>query len=87
MHKWKYLISGAVLLIIIAGTFFYIKSVAPPGEEWIAWQNEELIASIDRQLSGVKIEQLLDAQKAAVVGKFVSELQLAVSQGELTYEK
>ena len=87
MHKLKYLISGTVQQIIIAGTFFYIKSVAPPGEEWIAWQNEELIASIDRQLSGVKIEQLLDAQKAAVVGKFVSELQLAVSQGELTYEK
>ena len=58
MHKWKYLISGAVLLIIIAGTFFYIKSVAPPGEEWIAWQNEELITSMASELSGGKREQL-----------------------------
>lgn len=83
----KRIAGGAVLLLllIVIATILYIKSVAPPGEEWLAYQNEELTASIDRQLSGVDVEGLLADKEAAVVEKSVAELQAAVARGELTY--
>lgn len=85
--KRNYFICGAALLLflIVIGALFYIKTVAPPGEEWIAYQNEKLIASIDRQLSGVNIDVLSADKENDVVEKSVEELQQAVSRGELTY--
>lgn len=89
MLKRKNMIGGAVLLLLllITGAYFYIKSAAPPGEEWIAYRNEELIAAIDRQLSDVEIDRLLAQKENAVVEKSVEELQRAVGRGELTYEE
>ncbi|WP_125142331.1 amidase family protein [Clostridium transplantifaecale] len=86
--KRNYIIGIAVLfLLIIAGVLFYIKSAAPPGEEWISYHNRELTDSIDRQLSGLDIGRIMADKEAAVVEKSVAQLQLAVDQAELTYEE
>lgn len=88
MNKRIKVIGGLALLIVIAlavGLYIYIKSVAPPGEEWIAYENEEVINSIDNQLKGMDVARLTDEKEALVVEKSISQLQEAVESGALTY--
>lgn len=87
--KRKFIIGGVVLILLLCatGVFLYIKSAAPPAEEWIAYQNEDVISSIDHQLSDIDIDRILAEKEDAVVEKTVEELQQAVARGELTYEE
>ena len=66
MTKKKKIIIGALILLlcIAAGGFLYYKMAAPPGEEWLAYHNEELISNIDSQsFSGLDIEILSRKRK------------------------
>ena len=79
-------ISTAVILMA-AGTALYIKRSAPPGEEWISYDNEEVIRSIDRQLAGLDIGKIVEEKEGYIVEKGVKEIQKAVDEGLLTYEE
>ena len=86
--KHKIVLSGFLsLFIIAAGVFLIIKKMAPPGEEWISYQNQELIASIDRQSGGINGETFLKNKADAILEKSIAGLQQAVADGELTYEE
>ena len=76
MTKKKKIIIGALILLlcIAAGGFLYYKMAAPPGEEWLAYHNEELISNIDSQLSGLDIESIVQKKE-----KLVIEKEIAVS--------
>ena len=76
-----------VLLLVMGGIFVWVKISAPPGEEWIAYQNEALIASIDQQLEGMDMETLMADKERLVLERDIGELQLAVERGELSYEE
>lgn len=84
-YRWAF-VGGGIFLLCLAGGLFYIKRMIPPGEEWISWRNEELIASIDRQLDGIDIERLAADKDKYILEKSVAELQQAVRSGSLTYE-
>lgn len=85
---WKWIIGGVLLLALAAaGALLYIRSVAPPGEEWIAYGNEVVIASIDRQLSGLDMERVRSEKESFLLERSVPELQAAVARGELSYEE
>lgn len=70
----------------VAGAI-YIKYAAPPGEEWISYRREEVIAGIDKQLLGIDMEKVIREKEAYVVEKSIQELQQEVRQGLLTYEE
>ena len=84
--KWS---AGGILLLVLAavGILLYIRSVAPPGEEWVAYGNEAVIASIDRQLEGLDMERVRTEKESYLLERTVPELQAAVARGELTYEE
>lgn len=77
----------AALLLLAAAAFLLFKLLAPPGEEWLAYGNERIIASIDAQLAGLDAEGLAAEKESLVLEKTVEELQGAVARGELTYEE
>lgn len=87
MKKKRNLIIGCLLalLLVLAGGYLWFKAAAPPGESWIAYHNEELIASIDRQLRGLDIEQIAAAKESLVLEQDIESLQKAVKQGDLSY--
>ena len=88
MKRHYKIIIGALLLVAAGalGLWAYIKSVAPPGEEWLAYDNEQVLETIDRQLAGWDMAQLAE-KEAWVLEKSVAQLQQAVWQGDLTYEE
>lgn len=82
----------AVAAIAAAGVlalsgWLYVRRTAPPGEEWISYGNEEIIASIDRQTEGLDMKRLMEEKEPFVVEQSIEELQNHVSRGELTYEE
>ena len=86
--KYKIVLSGfLVLFVTAAGVFLIIKKMAPPGEEWISYQNQELTASIDRQSGGINGETFLKEKADAILETSIAGLQQAVADGELTYEE
>lgn len=87
MKKKRNRIIGCALalLFILAGGSLWFKAVAPPGESWIAYQNEELTASIDHQLRDLDIEQTVAAKESLVLEQDIESLQKAVEQGDLSY--
>lgn len=89
MKKWNMIVcAGAVIVLMSgAGVFFYIRSVMPPGEEWISHQNEEIITRIDLQLEGIDIERIVLEKENLVIEKSITEIQQEIGQGELTYEE
>lgn len=83
-------LAGVIIFIIVVlavGGFVIFKSIIPPGEEWISYGNEELIASIDRQLEGMDMEQLAAEKEGYVVEKSIAQIQQSVAEGDLTYEE
>lgn len=89
MKKRYKIIIGIILVIVLAaagGIIYFIKS-APPGEEWIAYGNDEVIASIDRQLEGMDMDKLMEQKGGLVLEKDIQQLQSAVADGRLTYEE
>lgn len=89
MKKRVKIIAGisAAVILTAAGTALYIKRSAPPGEEWIAYDNETVILSIDRQLAGLDIGKIVEEKEGYIVEKGVKEIQKAVEEGLLTYEE
>lgn len=79
--------SVLILMLVVGILLIYFKLSVPPGEEWIAYQSEELTASIDRQLDGIKIEELMAEKEKLVSEQSIEGLQLSVAQGDLSYEE
>lgn len=77
----------ALAVTLGAAGAIYIKYAAPPGEEWISYRREEVIAGIDKQLLGIDMEKMIREKEAYVVEKSIEELQQEVRQGLLTYEE
>lgn len=85
---WKILLTGFIVFCILAvcgGIWF--QMTAPPGEEWIAYENDTVLASIDFQLEGINAEQIAEEKEPLILEKSVEELQREVEQGNLTYEE
>lgn len=89
MNKKKTILLGGllVLLLAVAGVAVWIRISAPPGEEWISYENEELAASIDLQLTGLDMERIMEDKADYVLEQEIVGLQQAVVQGNLTYEE
>lgn len=89
MEKKRKLVGGIILIavVLIAGSLWILKKIVPPGEEWISYGNEEIIASIDRQLEGMDIERLVAEKEGYVLEKSIADIQQSVAQGVLTYEE
>ena len=88
--KKKYKIFIGILILffcIAAGGFLYYKMAAPPGEEWLAYHNEELISNIDRQLSGLDIDSIVQNKEKFVIEKEITDIQDTIKAGRLTYEE
>ncbi|MGI6070592.1 MAG: amidase family protein, partial [Blautia sp.] len=86
--KHKFFIEIIILLFCLAaGGFFYYKISAPPGEEWLSYHNEELLSNIDRQLSGLDIENIVEDKEKYVIEKEITDIQNAIKDGNLTYEE
>ena len=70
MKRKKYMIITilAALVLGLAGAAVWFLLSVPPGEEWISYGSEELIASIDLQLEGADVDRL-----AADQANFVQE--------------
>ena len=88
--KKKYKIFIGILILffcIAAGGFLYYKMSAPPGEEWLAYHNEELISNIDSQLSGLDITSIVQNKEKFVIEKEITDIQDTIKDGRLTYEE
>lgn len=84
----KFLIVGILVLIsVIVGMIIWIKVAAPPVEEWISYENDKVIVSIDSQLDKIDIEKLVTDKEHFILNKNVEQLQQAVLSGKLTYEE
>ena len=81
------LIGALALLLLLGGGALWLHLSAPPGEAWIAYRNEALTASIDRQLSGLDMEALAAEKGALVVERDLADIQRSVARGELTYQE
>ena len=89
MKRKKYMIITilAALVLGLAGAAVWFLLSVPPGEEWISYGSEELIASIDLQLEGADVDRLAADQANFVQEKDVAALQQAVARGDLSYEE
>lgn len=87
--KLKITIRLVLLFFILAvgAVILYIKKTAPPGEEWIAYNNDKVIEAIDRQLQAIDTDSLIREKEQYVVGKSIEEIQKAVKEGQITYEE
>lgn len=80
-------ISLVIVFAVIVCAALILKKIIPPGEEWIAYQNKELTASIDQQIGHLNMEQIAADKEKYIVEKNVNEMQEAVERGDLTYEE
>lgn len=86
MYK-KRIIASAAVVLTITGIFTYVKMTAPPAEEWISYENEEVIKIIDEQLQGIDMERLVKEKETYITEKSISEIQQQVRDGAITYEE
>lgn len=84
MKKRVKIIAGILTAAILmaAGTALYIKRLAPPGEQWIAYDNEKVIMSIDRQLAGLDIVKIVEEKEGYIVEKVKTIQTPAATQSE-----
>ena len=89
MKKRRNIIIGCALVLLfgMAGAALWVRLSAPPGEEWISYRNDEVTASIDRQLEGLDMDEIISGKESLVLEKDVKSLQQTVASGELTYEE
>lgn len=90
MKKRIKLIGGLVLAAVIllgVSLYIYIKNTAPPGEEWIAYDNDQVLRSIDKQLQGIDVKTLAETKEGLVLEKNISQIQKAVKSGDISYEE
>lgn len=86
--RWK--IAGAlaaVALAAIVGIVVYVNKTAPPNEEWISYDNEQVIKVIDNQLQDADIDEIIQKKSELIKGKNILELQQLVANGEITYKE
>lgn len=77
-----------ILVLVAAASFFiYYKLTAPPKEEWISYNNDKVIESIDKQLNGFDIENLVKNKETYIIEKNIPEIQQAVKDEKITYEE
>lgn len=89
MKKGKKVMLGAVIVlgILAVGLFIFIKLMAPPGEEWISYNNDQVIETIDAQLWGLDIDKIVAEKEDDIVEKSIQEIQSEVENGNLSYEE
>lgn len=80
----------SIVIILVIGFLFgivFISKVIPPGEEWISYQNDEVIQIIDAQLQGIDMESVVKEKSGYIVEKSIHEIQQEVEKGNLSYEE
>lgn len=80
----------SIAIILVIGFLFgvvFISKVIPPGEEWISYQNDEVIQIIDAQLQGIDMESVVKEKSGYIVEKSIHEIQQEVEKGNLSYEE
>lgn len=80
-------LTALALLALFTCAVAVIQRMVPPGEEWVAYGNEELIAAIDRQIQGFDMEKTVAEKEKYLYEKSVEEIQQAVGRGDLTYKE
>ena len=61
--------------------------MASPGEEWISYENDKVIESIDQQLRGMDMDRIMKEKEKYLVEKSIQDIQSSVKKGDLTYEE
>lgn len=90
MSKKIKVILGSTLVLVLAlaaGIFWYVRRMAPPSEEWISYDNEKVVESIEDQLQGMDMDRIIKDKEQYVVGKSIQDIQNAVKEGALDYEE
>ncbi|CEK29968.1 aspartyl/glutamyl-tRNA amidotransferase subunit A [[Clostridium] sordellii] len=86
MKKSKIAIIAVIALAVATvGGFMYIKQIAPSGEEWISYNNQEVINLIDNQLKEIDIDKISKEKERYVIEKSIDEIQSYVKSGKITY--
>lgn len=88
-RKVKVILSGIILIVLAlaAGIFWYIRKMAPPGEEWISYGRDKVIETIDSQLQGIDIDRIVGEKEKYVLGKSIQDIQDSIKEGKLNYEE
>ena len=87
MLKKRKTIGFSIVFLLVIGIITYVKANIPPGEEWISYQNDEVIQIIDAQLQGIDMESVVKEKSGYIVEKSIHEIQQEVEKGNLSYEE
>ena len=87
MLKKRKTIGFSIVFLLLIGIITYVKANIPPGEEWISYQNDEVIQIIDAQLQGIDMESVVKEKSGYIVEKSIHEIQQEVEKGNLSYEE
>lgn len=77
---------GGAALVAGIGLYLYIQSMKPAPEERIAHHNDQLIASIDRQLEGIDLDAV-KAKKELIFQQDLATIQTALTEKKLSHEE
>ena len=73
-------------IVLAAGVLIYIKAAAPPGEAWISYNNQRVLDSIEKQLHGMKMEEIRK-KEPYILEKSIREIQDEAAKGTISYEE
>lgn len=76
-----------LLILLSAAVAIFVKRAAPPGEEWISYENDRVISEIDRQLAGLDIEKIVEEKAPYVVETGIEDIQKSVAEGLISYRE
>lgn len=80
------LVVGCIVAVGGVGFYVWLQSMLPAKEERIAHNNAVIIASIDKQLEGINIENV-KSKKGLIEQKSLDEIKEALSSNQITYEE
>ncbi|WP_306797717.1 hypothetical protein [Enterocloster citroniae] len=78
--------AAGVGIVLAAGVLIYIKAAAPPGEAWISYNNQRVLDSIEKQLHGMKMEEIRK-KEPYILEKSIREIQDEAAKGTISYEE